>query len=90
MTFRNWLQWAIPLGLGELQLLPWDLWRLTPGEFLLRLEGFMRLENRDWERTGTLGLWILSPHRKKGAPPLTLRKILGRTLQIWPSRDGSR
>jgi hypothetical protein len=25
-----------------LQLLPWDFWRLTPGEFLLRLDAFWR------------------------------------------------
>ena len=89
MTFRDWLEWAEPIGLGDLQLLPWDFWRLTPGEFLLRLEGFLRLQNRAWERTGQLGIWTLEPHRKKGSPPLTLRKLIG-NRPIWPTRDGDR
>lgn len=70
--------------------MPWEFWDLTPGEFLMRLEGFLRLEDRAWERTGTLGLWVLSPHRSKNKAPLTLRKLLGRTLQLWPTRRGTR
>jgi hypothetical protein len=33
-------------GLGELQLMPEQLWRLTPHEFWLKYRAFMRAEGR--------------------------------------------
>lgn len=41
-------------------------------------EGFERRQDREWERVATLGLWIIAPYRKKGGPPLTPAKMLGR------------
>lgn len=45
------------------------------------LAGFYRREDRAWQRVGTLGLWIASPHSKK---TLTIETMLGRTLTTLP------
>jgi len=80
--FRKWLDWAEPLGLGELELKPWEFWRLTVREFDLLLEGFFRRQDRAWEMVGTLGLWVVSPYSKK---KLTVLQLLGRSrLRLMP------
>jgi hypothetical protein len=64
-----------------LQLKPWEFWRLTKGEFQLMLDGFYRREDRAWQRTGAIGLWVTSPHTKK---TLSIEKLLGRKLETAP------
>jgi hypothetical protein len=66
---------------------PWSFWRLTPGEFLLMLDGFYRREDRAWQHTAQLGVWVLSPYSKKR---LTVEKLIGRVLRLMPVSDGTR
>jgi hypothetical protein len=54
--------------------LAWDedrFWNATPNYFFKALKGFNELEyERDkghWERLRILGVWVLSPHTKKGS-----------------------
>lgn len=81
-AIRDWLVWAEAFGLGELQLLPREFWRLTMREFHIMRDGFHRRENRAWEKTATLGLWILAPYSKQ---KLTPAELLGQQrLQTLP------
>jgi uncharacterized phage protein (TIGR02216 family) len=74
--------WAEQIGLGELQLKPWEFWKLTPREFDLMLDGFYRRQDRAWEMVGTLGQWVLAPHSKR---KLTVPQLLGRgRLRLMP------
>lgn len=48
-----WLEWAEPFGIGELGLDPDVFWRLTPREFWIKYEAFIRSEDRresEWLR----------------------------------------
>jgi hypothetical protein len=60
---------------------------VTPGEFLLMLDGFYRREDRAWQQTAQIGVWVLSPHSKK---KLTVEKLIGRVLRLMPVSDGTR
>ncbi len=53
-------------------------------EFLLRLAGVMRREDREWQRTAVLGIWILAPYQKKDRVPMTPEQLLGRRLKLYP------
>jgi len=44
-------------------------------------EGFLRRQDREWERTAVLGLWVLAPHTKK---KFTVMELLGRRLRTMP------
>lgn len=76
------MTWAEQIGLGELELLPREFWRLLPREFELMYLGFKRRNDRAWEKVGYLGLWIIAPYTKK---QLTVAQLLGRSkLETWP------
>lgn len=63
--------------------MPWEFWRLTPREFVLKIDGLHRRDDRAWHRVAALGLWILAPWA--GKKVLTIEKLLGnRRLTIWP------
>ena len=80
--------WAEKIGLGELELLPWEFWRLTPREFQMRYEGLLRREDRAWQKVGRLGVAILSPHLKPAQQRnLTIEKFVGRILRLWPRTE---
>jgi len=81
------LKWAEPIAFGELQLTAYEFQRMTPREFLYRLEGFNRIQDREWERTIKTIHWLTKHRRKANAPELTSRHILGRSLWIWPHHD---
>ena len=82
-AIRDWLGWAEQFGLGELQLLPDQFWRLTMREFDLLRAGFHRREDRAWEKVAALGLWVLAPYSKKHMTPA---ELLGRVrLHTLPS-----
>jgi len=81
------LKWAEPIGFGELQLTAAEFYRMTPKEFLYRLEGFNRLQDREWERTIKTIDWLLKHKRKQNAPAISPRMVLGRHLVIWPHVD---
>jgi hypothetical protein len=85
-AIRDWLAWAEPFGLGELQLRPDDFWHLSYREFRVMREGFQRREDRAWERIATLGIWLLAPYTKKQMTPALM---LGRQLQTLPPRPPS-
>lgn len=60
----------------------WDedkFWNASPSYFFKALKGFNELEHErqkaDWERLRILGLWVLSPHTKKGSA-LTAERLL--------------
>jgi hypothetical protein len=63
--------------------MPSEFWGLTPREFMLKLDGFFRSEERRWNHIGTLGTWILAPWLKKNQQ-LGVHKLLGRPLRLWP------
>lgn len=63
--------------------MPWAFWRLTPAEFLLMLYGYLRREDRAWQRTGMLGLWVLAPYRPAHQQQ-TVDELLGRRLRVLP------
>jgi hypothetical protein len=78
------LAWAEPFGLGELQLLPDQFWHLTVHDFLIMRDGFYRRDDRQWEKTALLAIWLLAPHTKKKMTPA---QLLGRAkLTTFPPR----
>jgi len=51
---------------AELGLLPWDFWKLTPGELDDLAEGARQRSKEEWYRTAWLVSYLLKPHLKKG------------------------
>jgi len=50
--------------------------------------GFARRQDREWEKVGMLGMWIVGPYTKK--KDLTPAKMLGRyKFQTLPPRPAS-
>jgi Phage tail assembly chaperone protein, TAC len=78
--------WAEKFGLGELELLPWDFWRLTPREFRMTYEGFYRRDNRLWLKVARLGVAIQMGYVKETARHnVTVDRFVGHVLgRLWP------
>ena len=79
----EWIASQEALAYGELQLKPWEFWRLTPREFRLMLEGFRRRQDRRWGVAAWLALHIRAPYEKKNSKT-TVETLLGRTLELMP------
>lgn len=73
------------MGLGELGLQPSELWALTPHEFLLKVRGFYRAENRAVWLVAKLAL-ITTEYKKKFRSP---DHLLGysRAMERYPTRE---
>lgn len=77
------MQWAEPWAYGELELQPWDFYRLTVREFLLKLDGFWRRHDREWAQIGALGMWVLAPYQKEHSRS-SPQELVGRPLTCFP------
>jgi hypothetical protein len=51
------------------------------------LEGFWRREDRAAMETARLGTWTLAPYQKSDGPPLTVDRLLGRDVTLYPEVD---
>lgn len=63
---------------GELGLLPWEFYRLTPREYRLRMQAHERAQHRTWQMVGQLALVTMAPHwNKKKYGRLTMKHAIG-------------
>lgn len=63
---------------GEIGLLPWEFYRLTPREYRLKLQAHERAQHRLWLMVGTLGMLIAGPHwNRKKHGRLTMKHAIG-------------
>jgi hypothetical protein len=91
VTFAEWLEWAEPFGLGELELTPAEFWRLTVREFYLKEAGFRRSQNRlEWLIGLQAFLTVTYKDPKPGSPERVLGwqgPVLRYPLKPWLVRD---
>ena len=76
------MRWAEPWAYGELELKPWEFWRLTAREFLLMLDGFWRRYDRQAIFVAQHVIWTVP--RSLDQPPLSLNGLWGRFLKPFP------
>ena len=64
-TLASWIDEAEREALRELQLLPWQFWRLTPGEWQLLRDGARRRTRRRWWQLAVVTTWLIAPWTTK-------------------------
>jgi hypothetical protein len=65
------------IGIGTLQLSPFDFWQLTLGELWILLAGHRRRQRAEWTRTAQQTAWILNSFKKKGATRIKVEDLIG-------------
>ena len=52
------------IGLGELGLNPWELYRYSLEEFMQKMRGYRNAQQEQWQHTRALAFVIAKPHLK--------------------------
>jgi len=65
------------MALGELQLMPDDFWRLTDGELMAKIRGFVVLRDLDSANHRNLYTLMVNVHREKGTGAK-------KPSEVWP------